>query len=186
MRGNSPRTLDDWLRRLEWSLNALPPKDRAEIARETRSHIEERIAQGISEQDALFSMGKPEDYAQGFNDDFELSKALGSRESFEMMRVVAQWLTRSAAAGAALVAVSCLGLFAAGVILTALMRFFDPVHWGLWLSSHFVLFGHVDRGDQARELLGAWIYPFAVVSLVACWLAGRAALLSALRTIARH
>jgi len=60
------------------------------------------------------------------------------------------------------------------------------VHWGLWLSSHFLLFGHVDRGDQARELLGAWIYPFAVVSLVACWLAGRAALLSALRTIARH
>ena len=186
MTGSSPSPLDDWLRRLDWALHGLPPTDRAEIARETRSHVEERVAQGMSEQEALMSLGEPEDYARGFYDGFELSKALGSRDVVRMTRVAAQWLNRSAAAAFALIVVSCLGIFAAGVTLTALMRFFDPVHWGLWLSSHFLLFGHVESAGEGRELLGAWIYPVAVLSLFGCWMGCRATLLCALRAIAHR
>jgi len=175
-----------WLRRLEWALHALPTKDRDEIVRETRSHIEERIAQGVGEPQILASLGDADDYAQSFLDEFELSQALGSRKLPAMIGVVALWVHRNVAAAAAFTSVLLLGLFAAGVLLTAVMRFLDPVHWGVWVSSRMLLIGHVDDPSVARELLGAGIYPFAVVSLIVCWVAGRAALLGSLRAVARR
>jgi hypothetical protein len=76
---NSTATAQDvWLRRLEWALHALPTKDRDDIVRETCSHIEERIAQGVGEPQILASLGNADDYAQSFLDEFELSQALGS------------------------------------------------------------------------------------------------------------
>lgn len=177
---------DVWLRRLAWALHALPAKDRDDIVRETCSHIEERIVQGVSEPQILASLGNADDYAQSFLDEFELSQALGSRKLPAMTRVAARWIHRSIAVAAAFTWVSLLGLFAAGVVLTAVMHFLDPAHWGLWVSSHMLLIGHVDDPSEARELLGAGIYPFAVGSLIVCWIAGRAALLGSLRAVARR
>ena len=175
-----------WLRRLEWALHALPAKARDEIVRETCSHIEERIAQGMGEPQVLASLGNADDYAQSFLDEFQLSQALGSREVPAMIRVAARWIHRSAAAAGAFISVSLLGMFAAGVVLTAVMHFLDPTHWGFWVSSRMLLIGHVDDPSEARELLGAGIYPFAVGSLLVCWLAGRGALLGSLRAVARR
>jgi uncharacterized membrane protein len=179
-------TRDQWLRRLEWALSALPVKDRDDIVRETRSHIEERLAQGMSEQQVLASLGDGDDYAQSFLDEFELSRALGSRRLPEMTRVAAAWAHRSIAAAAAFTWVLLIALYAAGVVLTAVMDFVDPVHWGFWVSKHMVLIGHVDDPAVARELLGAGIYPFAVGSLIVCWISGRSALLGSLRIVARR
>jgi hypothetical protein len=175
-----------WLRRLDWALHALPTKDRDDIVRETRSHIEERINQNMAESQILASLGDADDYAQSFLDEFELSQALGSRKLPAMIGAAARWLHRSVAAAAAFTSVLLLGLFAAGVILTAVMHFLDPVHWGLWVSERMLLIGHVDDPSVARELLGAGIYPFAVGSLIVCWIAGRAALLGSLRVVARR
>lgn len=177
---------DAWLRRLEWALHALPIKDREEIVRETRSHIEERIAQNVDEPQILASLGDADDYAQSFLDDFELSQALGSRKLPAMIGVAARWIHRSAAAAAAFTGVLLLGLFAAGVVLTAVMHFLDPTHWGLWVSNRMLLIGHVDDPSEARELLGAGIYPFAVGTLIAWWIAGQAALLGSLRVVVRR
>lgn len=177
---------DVWLRRLDWALHALPTKDRDDIVRETRSHIEERINQNMAESRILASLGDADDYAQSFLDEFELSQALGSRKLPAMIGAAARWLHRSVAAAAAFTSVLLLGLFAAGVILTAVMHFLDPVHWGLWVSKRMLLIGHVDDPSVARELLGAGIYPFAVGSLIVCWIAGRAALLGSLRVVARR
>jgi hypothetical protein len=177
---------DVWLRRLDWALHALPTKDRDDIVRETRSHIEERINQNMAESQILASLGDADDYAQSFLDEFELSQALGSRKLPAMIGAAARWIHRSVAAAAAFTSVLLLGLFAAGVILTAVMHFLDPVHWGLWVSKRMLLIGHVDDPSVARELLGAGIYPFAVGSLIVCWIAGRAALLGSLRVVARR
>jgi hypothetical protein len=177
---------DVWLRRLDWALHALPTKDRDDIVRETRSHIEERINQNMAESQILASLGDADDYAQSFLDEFELSQALGSRKLPAMIGAAARWLHRSVAAAAAFTSVLLLGLFAAGVILTAVMHFLDPVHWGLWVSERMLLIGHVDDPSVARELLGAGIYPFAVGSVIVCWIAGRAALLGSLRVVARR
>lgn len=179
-------TRDVWLRRLEWALHALPTKDREGIVRETCSHIDERIAQGVAEPQILASLGNPDDYAQSFLDEFELSQALGSRKLPAMIGVAARWIHRSVAAAAAFTWVLLLGLFAGGVVLTAVMHFLDPAHWGLWISGRMLLIGQVDDPSAARELLGAGIYPFAVGSVIVCWIAGRAALLGSLQVVARR
>ncbi|GLQ99376.1 DUF1700 domain-containing protein [Dyella mobilis] len=186
MIGTSLETAGSWLRRLDWSLHALPQNDRIEIIREMRSHIEDRISRGIAERDVLASLGSPEEYARDFHDEFELSKALGSRGLIGMLRVAVYWLPRSAAAFLALMAVGCLGLFGTGVAVTAMMRFVDPLHWGLWLSSHSLVFGYAANLADEHEVFGTWIYPFAVLCAVGCWMAGQATLLWALRTIARR
>lgn len=186
MSNSTAAARDVWLRRLEWALHALPTKDRDDIVRETRSHIEERVAQGVSELQILASLGDADDYAQSFLDEFELSQALGSRNLPAMIGVAARWIHRSVTAAAAFTWVLLLGVFAAGVVLTAVMHFLDPAHWGLWVSSHMLLIGHVDDPSAARELLGPGIYPFAVGSLIVCWIAGRAALLGSLRAVARR
>lgn len=179
-------TRDAWLRRLEWALHALPTKNREEIVRETCSHIEERLAQGVGEPQILASLGNADDYAQSFLDEFELAQALGSRKLTAMTKAAARWIHRSVAAAAAFTSVSLLGVFAVGVVLTAVMHFLDPAHWGLWVSSRMLLIGQVDDPSVARELLGAGIYPFAVASLIVCWAAGRTALLGSLRVVARR
>jgi uncharacterized membrane protein len=164
----------------------LPAKDRDEIVRETYSHIEERVAQGMGEPQILASLGNADDYAQSFLDEFELSQALGSRKLPAMIRAAARWVHRSVAAAVAFTSVLLLGVFAGGVVLTAAMHFLDPTHWGLWVSSHMLLIGHVDDPSEARELLGAGIYLFAVGSVIVCWIAGRTALLGSLRVVARR
>jgi hypothetical protein len=104
------------LRRLDWALHAFPTKDRDDIVRETRSHIEERINQNMAESQILASLGDADDYAQSFLDEFELSQALGSRKLPAMIGAAARWIHRRVAAAAAFTSVLLLGLFATGVI----------------------------------------------------------------------
>ncbi|GHA76936.1 HAAS signaling domain-containing protein [Cognatilysobacter bugurensis] len=176
--------LDGWLRRLEWALSSLPNTERADIVREARSHLEERGASGVEDADALRAMGSPEDYARGFLDDYELARALGEGTATGLMAAVGQRTHRSAIAFGAFVGVLLLGLLGAGVLLTALMHFIDPTHWGLWASNRMLLLGQLDDPADARELLGAAIYPFAAVVVAICWVAGRLTLIRALKALA--
>lgn len=75
-------------------------------------------------------------------------------------------------------------VLAGGVSLTALMRLFDPVHWGFWVSPTILGFGVVDNPNQAREILGNGIHGLAVLSLLLCSLAGHRLVLSARRRLA--
>lgn len=186
MSKTDPVTIDGWLRRLDWSLHRLTSNDRNEIARELRSHFQERIEQGLSEAQILASLGLPEDYARDFLEDFELSQALGSRTLPRMMAAAAQRIHRSLAAAAAFTSVLLLAVFAASVVLTAIMHFVDPAHWGLWISNRMFLIGQIDDPREARELLGVGIYPVAAICVTACLSLGRLSLLAALRRIVRH
>lgn len=186
MSNSSPLNKDHWLRRLEWSLHSLPSKDRTDIVLEARSHIEDRIAQGVSETDALSSLGTPEEHAHGFVQEFELSEALGSRAGFRMLRVAGNRVHRNAAAALAMLLVFMLGVIAIGTVLTALMRFTNGAQWGVWTASHMFLIGYQESNDGAREIVGAGIYPLAVLCVFTCWHMGRAILLWALRTMAKR
>jgi uncharacterized membrane protein len=179
-------TQDRWLRRLEWALHAMPAKDRDEITREACSHIEDRLAQGNAIADVLAALGTPEEHAHGFFEEFELSEALGSRTTTGMLRIAARRIHRSAAAAVAFTLVCCLFVLGVGIVLTALMHFIDPLHWGVWYSTHMFLIGYVDNPGEARELLGAWIYPGAVLLAYGCWNIGQIILLWALRTMTRR
>lgn len=52
------------------------------------------------------------------------------------------------------------------IVLTAVMRHFDALHWGLWVSAAGLQLGSVDDPTQARELLGDRIYPIAALTVL--------------------
>ena len=71
-------------------------------------------------------------------------------------------------------------VLAAGVGLTAIMRLFDPMHWGLWVSPRMFLFGVIDDPSEAREVLGWKIYVvaplfvfLAFMAVKESWVSGR-------------
>ncbi|MDF3982188.1 DUF1700 domain-containing protein [Luteibacter sp. PPL201] len=185
MTPNNAVTTRVWLRRLRWSLNALPRADRDDITCEIESHISDRIAQGMIEEHVLAALGPPELYARAFLDDFELNGALANQGLLAMCKVALHRITRSLAAFVGVVAAGCLGIMAMAIILTVVMRFIDPVHWGLWLTAHSLTLGVVDSPSEGRELLGAWLYAWAVIWLILCWTLGKAVLLTSLRHIAK-
>ena len=70
---------------------------------------------------------------------------------------------------------SVLLVIAAGVSLTAFMRLFDPVHWGLWVSPRMFLFGVVEDPNVAHEVLGDKIYPVAALVIFLGFMAAKEA-----------
>lgn len=57
---------------------------------------------------------------------------------------------------------------AAAVSLTALMRVFDPIHWGFWVSPSGFMLGVIDNPNAAQEVLGSRIYPIAMLVAFLC------------------
>jgi uncharacterized membrane protein len=70
--------VQEWLRRLKWSLASMPSPEREDIVEETRAHLHEAIAGGQSAAAVLGGFGAPEDYARQFVDEMDVSHALGS------------------------------------------------------------------------------------------------------------
>jgi hypothetical protein len=60
---------------------------------------------------------------------------------------------------------------AAVASLTAFMRVFDPIHWGLWVSPSSFMLGVIDNPNAAQELLGSRIYPIAMLVAFLCVMA---------------
>lgn len=164
---------DHWFRRLDAALHSLPPAHREDIVREVRSHVEDRVAQGIASSSVIAALGQPEDYALNFVDDFHLSESLGARSVPRMLRVATRLAHKSVMVACGLILVLVLVLMGSATIVTAAMHWFDPAHWGLWLSDRYLIMGQVASGEPARELLGAAIYPVAVGIGWACWSASR-------------
>ena len=172
-----------WLNRLNWALASAA--DREDIVEETRGHLAESIAGGLSPRDALASFGAAETYARRFLDDIELSGALGSQRSGAMLSVLARRVHTSlvAAGGFALVGVLAACAFAAA--LTAIVKIFDPAHAGMWVGRGIFMIGVLSDPSQAHELLGNWIFPAAALVVALAWILGRLVLLWSLRRIAR-
>jgi hypothetical protein len=113
----------------------------------------------------------------------EVSSALASQKTSAVLAAVLKRVHRSLVAGVAFVVVLVLGCFALGSVVAAAMKPFDPEHIGLWTSAHGAFFiGSVSNPAGYTEHLGAWIYPFALASVVIAWVLGRLVLLWALRT----
>lgn len=181
---NAPHpALQAWLRELRLALAALPTDMREDILAETLSHLEDRLAQGHPAADALAALGPAAGYARGFLDNFELAHALSSRRLPSLVSAALQRVHRSLGVAVALIAVSLLALWTAATVVTALMHFIDPKHWGLWLGPHSLVLGVIDDGEPARELLGSLIYPLAVLTWAVAWQLGRQLLARALRRL---
>lgn len=181
----SSSPVNEWLRRLRWSLAALPERDRDDIVAETRAHLEERVASGEPPERALAAFGSPEAYARQFVDEMEVAGALGDPRSGTLLAVVARRVHRSLLAVAALVVVVLLGAAAFLLVSVAMMKVVDPTRAGLWRSGQGMFLGIIDDPARGEELLGLSLYPLAGLGLLAIWAVGRMVLLGALRALAR-
>jgi hypothetical protein len=184
-RAEVPAEMEAWLRRLGWSLASMPSTERDDIVEEARSHLREVLAAGRTPAEALAGFGRPEDYARRFIEERDIAGALASQGTGALLHVLARQVNRSVVAAIAaigLIALSVIGLVA---VVMLIVKLTDPVHAGLWRGSHQFFIGKIDDPANARELLGAWLFPLCACVLMLAWLIGRWILLWAVRGLAR-
>jgi len=167
------RELDHWLSRLGWALSHLSEPERADIVKEARSHVEDRVAAGASVREVLLDFGPAERHARRFVDEIEAYEALGSQKAGALARFVVNRAHRSVVAALALLALVLLAVLASVAVLTVALKIFDPVHAGLWVGPGVAFVGVIDDPTTARELLGAWLFPAAAVFLTVVVIAAR-------------
>jgi hypothetical protein len=178
--------LRTYLRRLGWALGSLPKHDRDEIVEETLVHVAARADQGQQVSAVLAALGTPEAYARSFIDEMEIADALAGQRPVKVLTVVLRFVHRSLAAALAFLFVLFLAAFAAGGLIAAVAKPFDPDHVGLWASSRGeFFFGFADNAQGRHEVLGTWIYLLAPLDLALAWYVGRITLLGALRRLRR-
>ncbi len=66
--------------------------------------------------------------------------------------------------------------------LTAIGRLVDPANFGVWVGPYNFSMGY-SEDPNLHEVLGAGIYPVALVMAVLAWVLGRMVLVWAVRTI---
>ena len=77
------RIIADYVRRLRWSLQAIPAEDRDGLVREIESHLTDSLAAGPHSLDAaIAAMGPPHAMAARYIQEFRLAGALGAKRLF--------------------------------------------------------------------------------------------------------
>lgn len=183
---SDPPEIDEWLRRLTWSLASMSSPERDNIVEETRSHLREVVAAGRTPSAALAGFGRAEDYARRFIDEMQIVGALGSQDTGALLRVIAGQIHRSLIAALAAIGIAALAALALTSVLMIILKLSDPVHAGLWRGAHQFFLGKIDDPGEATELLGTWLYPLCVAVLALTWFTGRLLLLWTVRRIARN
>jgi hypothetical protein len=174
----------DWLRKLKWALTRMPSPEREDIVAETRAHLEERVAAGVTPAEAIAAFGPADVYARTFLDEMDVAVALGSRRLGDILAVVVRRLNRSLIAAAAFLVVLFVGGVALGLIVAAIWKIFDPAHVGVWIEGRSFWIGNIDDPAAGRELVGLWLYPIAAAGVTTAWLVCRAVLLWTVRALA--
>ena len=161
--------LADYARKLRWALAPLPEQDRDDIVAEMRSHVLDRVDAGATLDDALGTLGNPDEYARGFRDSYTVATAISSRRLPQLLSALLHNAARSAVVAASTFliflawAIVAIALYLSGLKLT------DPTHVGLWASDHFFFFGIIDDPSTGRELLGPWIPAIALLFILIAW-----------------
>lgn len=183
---SDPPEIEEWLRRLKWSLASMPAPERDNILGEARSHLREVLAAGCTPPAALARFGRADDYAQSFVDEMQIAGALGSRDTGALLHVVTSQLNRSLVATLAGIGIAALGVLALLAVVMLIAKLSDPMHAGMWRGMHgLFLIGKIKDPAAATELLGLWLYPLCVGVLALSWMSSRMLLLWAVRRIAR-
>ncbi|MDQ0462923.1 putative membrane protein [Caulobacter ginsengisoli] len=173
-----------WLRRFKWALKRMPSPEREDIVAETRAHLHERMAGGLTAVQALANFGAPEAYAGKFLDEMYLSAAAGSQSWSDNLRAVARFATRSGVAFVAIFVVLMVGSLGLGFLIAGVWKIFDPAHVGMWVGPRDFALGVVDHPEASRELLGNWMYPLCAAAVALAWFICRGVLLWAVRILA--
>ncbi|NEX93876.1 hypothetical protein [Caulobacter sp. 17J65-9] len=170
--------VEDYARRLDAGLKALPADERERIVLEIRGHLAERGEAGVA------ALGAPEALARTFLQDWRMTQALAQSNPAALLLTVLDRATRSFGAAVIGFASLSLYLFALAFALVVVLEFLTPDYVGLWL--HPFEFGGVTEVPTRPEILGWKIIPLCAALAVACWaLAGPVLRRGAVRLIKR-
>ena len=169
-----------YLKQVRSGLRNLPEPQVADILQELRSHLLERAQSGgalsdTATDDALQSLGSPEEVASLYVAENFMARAESSRTPWMVLRGVFHWATLSVK-GFLVLLVCLFGyLFGAAFFLAALVKPFNPHAVGLWMTNHdsfSLVLGVTASQAHGRELLGWFLIP------VGCSLGGGTILLT--------
>jgi HAAS domain-containing protein len=163
--GTEP-VLERYLGRVRVALRGVPEREVDDILRELRSHVDELAGkEGSGVEAALQSLGDPVDLARTYRPENQMVRAQCSGSPL----VILQRLQHVGTLGRLMGVLYVLGYFGMGMLWAgALEKLLAPSRGGLWYtpgdfwSTTLVLGGNPPAG--ARELLGWWVVPIALLA----------------------
>ncbi|MET3436567.1 hypothetical protein [Sphingomonas sp. 1185] len=164
------RIIADYVRRLRWSLQAIPCEDREGIVREIESHLAESLAAGLERLDAsIAALGAPHALAARFVQEYRLAGALGEDRPAPLIAAMLVRSGRSAAAFGAMLVAMLLYLFALSFAAVAIVKPLFPSHVGLWSLPQGPAFGILADTPATPEIIGFWVLPIGIAGALACY-----------------
>ncbi|MDP1027350.1 hypothetical protein Q5H91_09005 [Sphingomonas sp. KR1UV-12] len=165
--------INDYVRRLGWSLQRLDPAERTALVDEIRSHLIESAAAGTDALDrALAGLDTPYALGRRFVEEYELAGAVsGSGPRRLLVALLGRSTRRVAGASAVFVAILC---YLCALIFAAMaaIKPFAPGRVGAWRVGSGWEAGILIPTSNAPELLGLWIIPLSIALAIASYLAG--------------
>ncbi len=178
-----PSDVSHWLNALNAALGSLPADARTEIVAETRGHIQDRIAAGLSSENTLHGFGDPRAYARTFLDDYALTTALDSKRIWPMIKTLASFTSRSIVALFGLIATLTFGGIALGSVVSIVLKMIRPDKVGLWVGNDHVILGATNMAAQMHEIAGNWVYLIFIAMLAVGAVLARYSLIGSLYMI---
>jgi uncharacterized membrane protein len=191
MNTSPEREVENYLRRLGYALNPLPPEERAEIVREARSYFLDRI-QGADDpatgfRRAVEGLGAPEEYAGPYLDDYQITVAVSGGSGVAMLRQGLRMVGRGTKALIGFALVLPLFAIAAALALIAVLKPVFPENVGAWFAPDLGVMGMgfvtAETAASASDLLGYWIIPVNLVLAVLLYRMGTGLLTRFLRSL---
>ena len=161
--------IESYLARLRVALRGLPDREIDDIVRELRSHVDDLAGkEGAGVEAALQSLGDPLDLAQTYRSENQMLRAQCSGSPLTILQGL-RHATRGTLQRVTVTALYVLGYFGMGTLWAgALEKLLAPSRGGLWYtpgdfwSTTLVVGGNPPAG--ARELLGWWLVPIALLA----------------------
>lgn len=164
--------LDTYLVQMRRRLHALPSGEVEEILKELRSHVLDRVEGALTPngvETALAALGSPAEIARA--NVTQRAAAMFDTSPAPVRLLRALWRVASVSVlGVFVFLVSLIGYaMSAGFLGMAVLKPFLPGSVGLWQSpssdgTFQYAFGTIDRTVGARELLGWWSIPVALIA----------------------
>jgi len=168
--------IDAYIAALSRALRGFSEPDRHDILQEIRAHLEHRDGEGRLDE-ALKSLGSPQDCARGFSEELKLQQAFMDRGPVRTFAALFALASQRLTAAVGLLISGVFFLFAAGFAFTAFYELVSPELAGLWSNpdSGSFFFGVIDSGSlpETRDLLGPWLFPVAALLTLASLLIGQ-------------
>ncbi len=173
---SSQKHIDEYIQKLSRALSGLGDDDRREILNEIRAHLEHRAGENRLDE-ALKALGSPQDCARGFHEEIRLQSAFADAGPVKTFGALLALASRRITATAGLFVSGIFFLFAIAFAIICVTKIVSPESVGLWIdpAQDIFVLGVVDvaPGSAVKEMLGAWMFPFAAALAILSLLIGQ-------------